>query len=986
MTKYSKLCGPDAKDEYDDFCECRSNSKTIYSRRHFVSGNGIITSCNANNSGYNYEEAYHIYDGITELGDGCLNKGGIESVLLPSTLQKIGNMCFRNTKITRISLPDGLKEIGDKNFPSTLLSIKIPRSLEYFPISNILICDKISSIEVDASNKSYQSVDGILYNYDMTEILFCPNGKDGKVIIPRTVERIGDYCFYNCTKISSIIIPPTVKNIGDYAFSNVSMEKLIIPNSVIKIGEGCFEKALVKSCFNLAAQITSISSQCFHGADIPSSDFLKRMRSIGKGAFDARGTANILPAIVSLQSVEHIGEDAFNQQTDVEVFELFSCLEQIDAGAFMNTAKSLRIRYFSFVPIEVDIDAFKGIGGEVTLIVPPKTKLIFENTAPWSSFDNIEEMELNSDMNEDGLDAVTDEIHLNRLRSVVDSISNVGRVLIQETIENIALNYIDIETEEEYEEAIQLLDYNRTFSPAIVADLEKNVCQHWSNKYKLRIMSRAIFNIASPSLLISMPVKKEETATIVSLPLTTVECAISQSKKLGSSNLISTYFGEIQKHIQNELSLATSSIKVAVSWFTNYALFKQIKELPKNGIKVQIVINNDSINNGGYCLNLNELIDAGIELSLVEYPHLLHHKFCIIDDQLVINGSYNWTRFSESNYENIVVIRDDMNVVKDFCQEFDIILDNAEHKNINKMPEFVSERPEYDRSAFKQYITEELDAEARATSNQRDKITALQRAAKLNPEYLEKINPTARKEYEEAFKVLEQSVSVAEEVVAMVENERTELTNHPLQMESIAKSAVLGTRNPAKITHKAAMIINKIQTSAVFLVLDVSGSMSNTFSAGHVHNIAKKTLAAALAISKTKEVALWTFGDNSTFIANIGLENIESVKNVCCKNEGTELRRFTTKAAPCMTDGALVIIFTDDDGVSISNAISGIQAKENVFWQIIVYGTSHDKISNAISSVKNASIKSLTDYASKSETEINQLLLKDYIDWKKNQS
>ena len=34
----------------------------------------------------------------------------------------------------------------------------------------------------------------------------------------------------------------------------------------------------------------------------------------------------------------------------------------------------------------------------------------------------------------------------------------------------------------------------------------------------------------------------------------------------------------------------------------------------------------------------------------------MHHKFCIIDDRVLMNGSFNWTRSaSEKNYENIMV-------------------------------------------------------------------------------------------------------------------------------------------------------------------------------------------------------------------------------------------------------------------------------------------------------------------------------------------
>ena len=66
----------------------------------------------------------------------------------------------------------------------------------------------------------------------MTEILFCPNAKTGKVIIPNTVTRIGNYCFAKCQSLDMVIIPTSVVEIGDYAFQGIKLKKLNIRNSV----------------------------------------------------------------------------------------------------------------------------------------------------------------------------------------------------------------------------------------------------------------------------------------------------------------------------------------------------------------------------------------------------------------------------------------------------------------------------------------------------------------------------------------------------------------------------------------------------------------------------------------------------------------------------------------------------------------------------------------------------------------------------------
>lgn len=48
----------------------------------------------------------------------------------------------------------------------------------------------------------------------------------------------------------------------------------------------------------------------------------------------------------------------------------------------------------------------------------------------------------------------------------------------------------------------------------------------------------------------------------------------------------------------------------------------------------------------------------------------MHNKFCVIDKNVVITGSYNWTRQARSNDENITVITESPAVVEDFLEVF----------------------------------------------------------------------------------------------------------------------------------------------------------------------------------------------------------------------------------------------------------------------------------------------------------------------------
>jgi len=56
----------------------------------------------------------------------------------------------------------------------------------------------------------------------------------------------------------------------------------------------------------------------------------------------------------------------------------------------------------------------------------------------------------------------------------------------------------------------------------------------------------------------------------------------------------------------------------------------------------------------------------------------MHNKYCIIDNEILINGSYNWTYFAETkNYENITVFKNNDDVISDFINDFTRLKENC---------------------------------------------------------------------------------------------------------------------------------------------------------------------------------------------------------------------------------------------------------------------------------------------------------------------
>lgn len=79
-------------------------------------------------------------------------------------------------------------------------------------------CSSLQSIEVDERNTNFKSIDGVLFNKDVTEILCCPARKSGTYTIPAGVISIGSAAFYNCSSLASITFPESLTSIGENAF------------------------------------------------------------------------------------------------------------------------------------------------------------------------------------------------------------------------------------------------------------------------------------------------------------------------------------------------------------------------------------------------------------------------------------------------------------------------------------------------------------------------------------------------------------------------------------------------------------------------------------------------------------------------------------------------------------------------------------------------------------------------------------------------
>ena len=128
-------------------------------------------------------------------------------------------------------------------------------------------------------------------------------------------------------------------------------------------------------------------------------------------------------------------------------------------------------------------------------------------------------------------------------------------------------------------------------------------------------------------------------------------------------------FDEIKEEIVQGIRNAKYCIWVAVAWFTDQEIFDELLLRKKDGVSIRIITSNEKSN-----LYLMDKLEEHFEtikvaLSGRYLSNRLHDKFCIIDFEFVMDGSYNWSKNARDNDETLATALD-RDFVKKFADEF----------------------------------------------------------------------------------------------------------------------------------------------------------------------------------------------------------------------------------------------------------------------------------------------------------------------------
>ena len=209
-----------------------------------------------------------IGNSVTSIGTSafrdCTN---LTSMTIGNSVTSIGNFAFRGcSALTTVTIPDSVSSIGIYAFMGciSLTSANIGSGVRGIGTNAFSDCPALAAINVDTNNSLYSSVGGILYDKDIKTLIQCPSGKTGYVIIPDSVNSIGDFAFCDCTNLTSMIIGNSVISIGTSAFRDcTNLTSMTIGNSVTSIGTSAFRDCTALTSLIISDSVTSIGTSAF---------------------------------------------------------------------------------------------------------------------------------------------------------------------------------------------------------------------------------------------------------------------------------------------------------------------------------------------------------------------------------------------------------------------------------------------------------------------------------------------------------------------------------------------------------------------------------------------------------------------------------------------------------------------------------------------------------------------------------------------------
>ncbi len=260
----------------------------------------------------------------------CLGEASSE-LTLPENLVSLGAYAFGGIPgITTVNINCG-KDVAELKFADNAFAEQGTAHTTYIEVVNLgkdvkdvniasVFGGTVKEVNIDPDNENYMSVDGVVFDKEMKNVLFFSDSKT-EFSVPESITEIGANLFKNRVNLTQIEISSSLVSIGDSAFEGCTSLALVEfkgeGSDPLTIGARAFYGCSALKTITLPARTVSLGSHCFDGTSrkgFLTINLNEGLKTIGDGAFAATGITEItIPSTVEELQLSSAKSNALNK-------------------------------------------------------------------------------------------------------------------------------------------------------------------------------------------------------------------------------------------------------------------------------------------------------------------------------------------------------------------------------------------------------------------------------------------------------------------------------------------------------------------------------------------------------------------------------------------------------------------------------------------------------------------------------------------------
>ena len=212
--------------------------------------------------------------------------------------------------------------------------LTIPATVVEIEAGVLSAINGITDVVIEGNNNNLYYSDGVLYNASVTRAIK-EFAASGDYIMPETVVSIDPYAFADADNIESVKLSPNVVEISYYAFADCdALAEVVIPEGVEAVGEYSFTDCEVLEDISIGESVWYLGSGSFQNNIITDIVLPDSLREVGYGVFYM---CQELKNVDLGSGLSSIGNDMFAYCSALEKIEFPANIEYIEYSAFYRT-------------------------------------------------------------------------------------------------------------------------------------------------------------------------------------------------------------------------------------------------------------------------------------------------------------------------------------------------------------------------------------------------------------------------------------------------------------------------------------------------------------------------------------------------------------------------------------------------------------------------------------------------------------------------